>query len=110
MELTSVVQLIYQATKRLDKIQREIFKLAEKKAMTESAYRQKLAEEMMRLRVEKIPTTLIPDMARGNTSDLKLERDLAEGTYKSALSAMEALKVEINALQSVAKYQNEVGS
>lgn len=108
MELVQVTQELYNASKRLNKASKEVFKLAEKRAMTESAYRQKLAEEIARLQVEKTPTTLIPDLAKGNTAYFKMERDLADGMYRSALSAMEAIKTEINALQSVAKYNNEV--
>lgn len=107
-ELTPVVRELYDATKRLEKATREIFKLATAKAEMERAYRQALAQEIVKLRADSTPATLIPDLARGNVSYFKFERDLAADTYKSAISSMEALKAAINALQSIAKYQSEV--
>lgn len=108
MELTPVVKELHQATKRLSAASKEIFKLASEKALKENAYRKALAIEILKLRDEKIPATLISDLARGNVAYFKYERDLAADTYKSGISAMEALKAEINALQSIAKYQSEV--
>lgn len=108
MELTPVIQELYKATQRLSAASKEIFKLASAKAEMERAYRMSLSQEIIKLRTDGIQATLIPDMARGNVAYLKYERDLAKDTYKSGISAMEALKAEINALQSIAKYQSEV--
>lgn len=108
IELTPVIQELHKATQRLSHASKEIFKLASAKAEMERAYRQKLAEEILKLRSEGTPATLIPDLARGNVAYFKFERDLAADTYKSGISAMEALKAEINALQSIAKYQSDL--
>ena len=108
MELTSVVQELYAAKQRLSKASKEIFKLGEQKAVTENAYRLELSKEIAKLRAENTPTTLIPDLSRGRVAYLKLERDMAETQYKSALSAMRAIEIEINALQTISKYVSEV--
>ena len=108
MELTQTVQMLHEATHRLSEASREVFRLAKKKAEAEHIYRVSLGQEMFLLREEKIPVTLIPDMARSRVAELKFERDLSADMYRAALSSMEALKVEINALQSIAKYNSEI--
>lgn len=109
MELTPTVQMLYEATKRLNEASKEVFRLAKRKAETERLYRQELGKVMVQMRGDKIPATLIIDMSRAEVADLKFERDLAAELHRSALAAMEALKAEINALQSIARYQSEIG-
>lgn len=108
MELSPIVSELYAATKRMSEASREVFRLAKTKSETEHAYRKELAKQIFILRIDKVQATLIPDLARGEVADLKFQRDLASDTYRAALAAIEALKVEINALQSIAKYQSEV--
>lgn len=108
MELTPIVQELYKATKRLSGSSKEVFRLARAKAETERVYRSELSKVMFVMRDQKIQATLIPDLARGQVAQLKFERDLATELHRSALAAMEALKVEINALQTIARYQSEV--
>lgn len=108
MELNSTVQMLREATIRLSESSKEIFRLARKKAETERAYRKELGKTMMRMRDDKIPATLIGDLATAEVADIKFERDLAAELHRSALASMEALKAEINALQSIAKYNSEV--
>lgn len=108
MELTPVVQELYLATKRMSEASREVFRLARSKSEAEHIYRKELAKKIFMLRADKVQATLIPDLARGEVADLKFERDLAADTYRSAIAAMEALKVEINALQTIARYNSEI--
>lgn len=108
MELTPVVQELYNATKRIQASGQEVYRLGNIKAETERTYRIALAKAIVMLRADKVQATLISDLARGEVADLKFERDLSHDRYRSAISAMEALKIEINALQSIAKYQSEV--
>lgn len=108
MELMNVTQELYAAVKRLSEASKEVFRLARTKSEAEHTYRKALAVEIVTLRAEKMPATLISDISRGNVADLKFERDLSHDIYRSALSSMEALKVEINALQSIAKYSSEI--
>lgn len=108
MELTPIVQELYKATKRLSESSKKVFRLARAKAETERVYRSELSKVMFVMRDQKIQATLIPDLARGQVAQLKFERDLATELHRSALAAMEALKVEINALQTIARYQSEV--
>ena len=109
MELTPTIKMLHEATNRLSDSSKEIFRLARAKSEAERTYRIALGREIFILRDEKMPATLIPDTARSRVADLKFERDLATDTYRSAISAMEALKTEINALQSIAKYKSDIG-
>ncbi|WP_010276520.1 hypothetical protein [Paenibacillus senegalensis] len=107
MDLVNITQEMYETSQRLDQASRVIHKMARVKAETERVYRMKLAQEMMTLKAEGMSVTLIADIARGNVSDLKFERDLAEGQYKAAIESMEAIKSRLSALQSILRYQEE---
>lgn len=105
MELTNLTAEIYTVSLRVNKAANEVYKLACKRAESERKYRMELAKEMVKLRTEGVSVTLISDMARGNIADLKFDRDLAEGQYRAAIEALEALKSQLSALQSILKVQ-----
>jgi len=69
-------------------------------------YRKALAMEMMRLRLDKIPATLIPDIAKGNISDLLFERDLSEAEWTAGRDGLKSLQAQVSALQSVLRIQD----
>lgn len=108
LELIDVTKEIHESGIRLANGSKELFPLAKKKAETEQAYRKALAIEIMRLRDEKYQITLIPDIARGNTSDLKFERDLAEARWTSARDSLEAIRSQLMGLQSILKRQDDI--
>lgn len=108
MELTQLTAQIYEVAQRLQKSTGEIYKLAQTKAHTERDYRMELSKEILRLRAEGIPATLIGDMARGNVAELKFKRDIADGQYKSSIEALEALKSSLTAYQTICKYQEDI--
>lgn len=93
-------------TSRLDLLDEAVKSLrfrAREYAESESAYRQALAIEMLRLREEdKMPVTIIPDLARGRPeiARLKVERDCNEALYKSALEAINVNKIRVKVLES----------
>ncbi|WP_242976236.1 hypothetical protein [Clostridium sporogenes] len=62
----------------------------------------------MLLREQKVQATLIPDIARGNTAELKFKRDLAEATYKTCKEMLQALQAELSGYQSILKIQQEI--
>jgi len=108
LELNDITREIYESGKRLEKGSKELFSLAKKMAETERDYRRALQMEIVKLRSEKVQATLIPDIARGNTADLKFERDLAEARYKSARDSLDAIKAQANGLQSILKIQKDI--
>lgn len=108
MELVTITKEIYESGKRLEKGSKELFSLAKEMAETERDYRRALQIEIVKLRAEKVQATLVPDIARGLTADLKFNRDLAEARYKSARDSLEAIKAQANGLQSILKIQKDI--
>ena len=76
--------------------------LAIKKAEAERNYRVAVRKEILNLRLEKIPTTIINDLVRGNkeVAELRLKRDIAESDYYTCISAIENLRLDIEVLRS----------
>lgn len=80
----------------------ELKTLGLKKAETERNYRVALSQEILKLKTEKYPATLIIYMAKGNerVANLRLNRDIAESAYFVALDAVNNLRSEIEILRS----------
>lgn len=72
------------------------------KAMAERDYRVALQKEMLALREEGIPVTIINDLARGNeeVANLKIARDVSETLYQTALQYIYATKINIEIVQN----------
>lgn len=70
-------------------------------AEAEQKYRMKLAEKILELRDQKLPATLIGDLARGDkdVAMLKFERDCAEVVYDNAREAVNVYKRQIDVLR-----------
>jgi hypothetical protein len=66
-------------------------------ATAEQAYRVALAKRMLIERANKMPTTIIGDICRGNeeVAALKLDRDCKEAYYKAVLEGINVLKIEV---------------
>lgn len=107
-EVVQTVQQLKLATERLSEATKEVFRLAKDRANSEREYRMALSKEIMTLRASNVQATLIPDLARGNVSELKFKRDLAMEVHRSAMSSIGALQVEIQSWQSILKYMSEV--
>ena len=106
--MIEVTTKIIELTERLQKSQSILFRLAREKAETERVYRMELSKEILRLRADGIPVAIIGDIARGKCSELKFERDFKESAFKAAIEAVETIKTQINALQSILKYQSDI--
>lgn len=76
--------------------------LAIRKAEAEKNYRVEVRKEILNLRLEKVPTTIIHDLVRGNekVADLRLKRDIAESDYYTCISAIDNLRLDIEVLRS----------
>jgi hypothetical protein len=108
VELTQITAEIHTASKRLSKGADALFLLAKANAEAEQQYRSALAKEIVKLKLEGMSVTLIPDIARGNTADLKFKRDIAEFKYTSGRDSLKAIAVQVTALQSILKYQEHI--
>lgn len=72
------------------------------KAEAEKNYRIALAKEMLRLRTEGTPVTIISDLCRGNEqiATLKMQRDIADSLYESNMQAIYNYKLNIDIVQN----------
>jgi predicted short-subunit dehydrogenase-like oxidoreductase (DUF2520 family) len=104
MDQVSYAERIEALIIRLDEAQRYLYKQAKEKAESERVYRMDLAKEILRLRAEGQPVAIVGDVARGSCADEKFQRDFAESRFRATLEAVEIIKVQISALQSL--YRN----
>lgn len=108
MDMIQINEELHNASQRLENGSKVLFSYARDFAIAEEKYRKALGKEIDRLKQEGQSVTLIPDIARGNLSELKKERDLAEYTYTSARDSLNAIKSQISALQTITKYQEDM--
>lgn len=68
------------------------------KAIAERDYRVELAKEILRLRAEGMPVTIISDACRGNEkiAELKMNRDIVETLYESNMQFIYSTKLNID--------------
>lgn len=81
----------------------EIKTLGIKKAEAKRNYGVALYKKILMLKAEKLPATLIHDLARGDekVAELRLQKDIAESSYFTAISAEDNLRLEIETLRSM---------
>jgi hypothetical protein len=108
MELTNINKELLQSTREARELAKQLPILAREVAETEKYYRLQLMREIMELREQKFPATLIGDIARGKTADLRYKRDLARETYKANMKILTTLGDSMSATQSILRYQGEV--
>lgn len=108
LELNDISREIYESGKRLEAGSKKLFGYAKAMAETEAAYRRELQITIVKLKSEGMAATLIPDVARGLTSEFKFKRDLAEAEYKSARDMLQAIQAQANGLQSILRIQKDI--
>lgn len=108
VDVVEIAQEIYRAAKRLNKSGDKLFSLAREYAEAEQEYRKALGMEIMKLREQKVPVSIVGDVARANVAEIKFNRDLAEFRYKAGRDKAQALQAEISALQTLYKRQEDV--
>ena len=71
-------------------------------AEAEHDYRIALSKKILEQRANGMPVTIISDVCRGDPeiARLRLERDIAETVYKSAMEAIQAYKLQIRILDA----------
>lgn len=71
-------------------------------AQAEHDYRVALSKRILEHRADGMPVTIISDVCRGEPeiARLRLERDIAETVYKSALEAIQSYKLQIRILDA----------
>ncbi len=109
MENLTVAQELRQASTRLHDGSVTIFDAAKKRAQSERDYRKALARRILELKGAGMQVTLIGDVARGDCADLKYDRDLAEAVYRASIEALDSIRAQCSALQSILKYYDDTG-
>jgi len=96
--MQDLVNELNQYRHNLNKAIEELKKRGQVKAKAERDYRVELAKEILKLRAEGIPVTIINDLARGNEkiAALKMQRDIAESLYESNMQYIYSCKLNID--------------
>ncbi|KRU46316.1 hypothetical protein FDG33_09190 [Clostridium sporogenes] len=108
MELQKLTKAIWDTSRRIEDGVNTLGKKAKEYAEAEKEYRLALGKEILILRDQKVQATLIPDIARGNTAELKFKRDLAEATYKTCKEMLQGLQAELSGYQSILRIQQDI--
>ena len=71
-------------------------------AQAERDYKVALAKKIMQEREKGTPVTIISDICKGDSeiARLRFERDCAEVVYKSAMEAIQSIKLQIRILDA----------
>lgn len=111
-DLIQISEQITKKIKEIDAIRAEIKQRGEEKAKTSSVYDMEIAKYLIGLKNgreyelsgEKIkdpPASIMEKTAKGLAWEEKLLMDTAEANYKSCISNLEAVKAQLNGLQSI---------
>ena len=71
-------------------------------AQNERDYRVALRTEMLALRADGMPASMVGDVARGtpNVAELKLRRDCSEAVYKASQEAINVHKLQLRIIDA----------
>lgn len=108
MDLINITQEIHAASQRLSKSADALFSLGRSKAEAERDYRLALSREILKLRTDGIPVSIITDLAKGNVADALFQRDFTEAQFKAGIEAVDAIKSQVSSLQTILKYQTDM--
>jgi hypothetical protein len=111
-DLITISEQIEKKIVEIDHIRSEIKQRGEEKARTAAVYDMVVAKTLMGLEngreyvidgdtIKNPPKSIMEKLARGLAWEEKLRMDTAEANYKSIISNLEAVKSQLNALQSL---------
>ena len=97
-----LINEIGQKSRMLDAAVKELGTRGRAYAQAEKDYRVAMARKILEERDKGTPVTIISDICRGHTeiAKMRFERDCAEVVYKSALEAINAMKLQIRVLDA----------
>jgi len=112
--ITNAIRL-QEKIKELEIARAKIFSCAEEKAMAMSKYDKELCLNTLRIKeglitefegvkINNPPATLIPLIAKGITYAECYKKELTEANYKGLISFIDAIKAELNGIQSLNKH------
>ena len=94
-------QEIMDEQRLLDRAVRELKPRGQARAQAEHDYRVALSKRLLILRAEGNAVTHLADIAKGELeiAELRLQRDIAESLYQSALESINVQKLKIRILE-----------
>lgn len=97
-----LINEVRQKSRLLDVAIKEAGKRGKAYAQAERDYRVSMAKKILMEREGGTPVTIISDICRGDAhiAKLRFERDCAEVVYKSALEAINVMKLQIRILDA----------
>lgn len=100
--MADLVNEIMDKSRMLDVAISELKRRGQKYAEAERDYRVALAKQMLTERDNGMPVTIISDICKGKTeiAALRFNRDCAEILYKSAMEAINSMKLQIRLMDS----------
>ena len=104
MEIKDIASEIEKKIRELEAGRKIIGQRAEAKAIAIAEYDKVLAIEILKLRMDGTPISIIEKIAKGNCWEARLELEKAEGMYKAATSGMSSLETEVCAWQSIFRH------
>jgi len=118
MDIITINERITKGILLLRKTREQLRKRAEEKAKAIADYEKSLAVTLIKLRNGEAfridgeiavdpPVSIMEKLAKGICYKESIAKDLAETNYKNGIVALETIKAEINALQSILKYLEE---
>ena len=105
--MNDLINEIGQKSRMLDAAIRELGTRGRAYAQAEHDYRIALAEKTLLERDKGTPVTICSDVCRGDRkiAKLRFERDVAEVVYKSALEAIQSIKLQIRILDNQVEWE-----
>lgn len=100
--MADLVTEIMDKSRMLDVAISELKRRGRKYAEAERDYRVALAKQMLTERDNGMPVTIISDICKGKSeiAQLRFSRDCAEVLYKSAMEAINSMKLQIRLMDS----------
>lgn len=93
---------IFQRLQQLEESVKDLRQDGARYAEAEREYRTEQSKEMLNMRHNGMPVTIIPDVVRGmeHVSDLRFERDCARVIYESTKEAINVYKLAVRILEN----------
>ena len=108
LDLYDIAQGIMEDRERIKANMEVIWRLAREKSENELTYKKAYAATVEKLRQDKLPATIIKEIAEGEVAEAKRDWELASSKYRASLASLEALQTSMQALQSMLRYLDKV--
>lgn len=119
MEINTIAQKIEERINLLSEGRKKLVELGENKAKASAHYEMTIAKTLMQLKngvelkvgeetIKNPPASIMDKLARGICFQERMDADMAENAYKSAIVIMKTIESETNAYQSINKFIKEL--